>query len=124
MKTTKAHQKSFLDSIVKQIDDRTVVEFDARYASWEKTWHLPPVGFSSNPAAVKKSEEFGALIEMGENILPLVVQKLIDRKNFFALQLYDTLQSEAGLLVCDQSARFEGEQRRAEQTVERWISSL
>ena len=124
MGTTKAYQKSCLNSAVKQIDGRTVTEFEARYASWEKTWRLPPVVFLSNPAAVKKCEEFEALIEMGERILPLVVQKLIDRKNFFALQLYDELQPETELLIRDQAARFQGEQKRAEQTVERWISGL
>lgn len=123
MRITKAQQRKFLDAAVNQIDRQTVEEFHVRYVAWEKTCRHPSIVFLSNPSAVKKNEEFYSLIKMGEDILPLVVQKLIDRKNFFALQIYDALQSETDPFVRYQTERFEGEQKRAERTIHRWIQS-
>jgi hypothetical protein len=54
---------------------------------------------------------------MGDQIIPLLVEKLTDPENFLALQLYDSLQPDEALVV-----RFdpggdeilEGEQGRAQ----------
>ena len=66
---------------------------------------------------------------MGTAIVPLVVQKLTDPKNFFALQLYDTLQPEADKAAIvhidpEDDAMLEGEQGRAARTVQQWVSTL
>ena len=94
-----------------------------------KTWHAPHTAHLSNPAFVKDNKEFVALMKMGTDILPLVVQKLTEPKNFFALQLYDSLQSkgEKDTIVHinpEDDTMLEGEQGRAAQTVEQWVSSL
>lgn len=113
---------SILDSVVKSIDKQTVEEFERRYSSWEKTCKDFRIFIQSNPAARRHNKEFGELVEMGEQIIPLVVQKLMSTDNFFALQIYEELQPDKALHV--QDTHFEGEQIRAKRTVERWLAQL
>ena len=122
--TVHKQMTTVLDSAVSSIDRRTVEEFERRYASWEKSCKGFRVWIQSNPAARKKNKEFGELVEMGEQVIPLVVQKLMSTDNFFALQVYEELQPDKALHVKDQSAQFEGEQMRAKRTAERWLAQF
>lgn len=121
-----AHKQmtTVLDSAVSSIDRRTVEEFERRYASWEKSCKSFRIQIQSNPAARRSNKEFGELVGMGEQIIPLVVQKLMSTDNFFALQVYEELQPDKALHVKDQSAQFEGEQMRAKRTAERWLAQF
>jgi hypothetical protein len=61
---------------------------------------------------------------MGDAIIPLVVNELIQPDNFIALQLYDRLQNEPRLLVehsAEDDLILEGEQGRAHRTVRTYI---
>jgi predicted transcriptional regulator len=63
---------------------------------------------------------------MGEQIIPLVVAKLIESDNFFALQLYERLQQKPNLLIeinIKDDLILEGEQGRAYKTVKKYFSS-
>ena len=57
--------------------------------------------------------------------MPLVVEKLADPENFFALQLYDANQPDEKLVVhfeADAHERIlEGEQGRARRAVNAWF---
>ncbi len=101
--------------------------FEQNFAAWKKTWTDPHIAISSDPTVVTHVKEYYELMAMGRDIIPAVVEKLIDPDNFFALQLYDALQNEhdmvVGFDVASESA-FEGEQGRARRTVERFASSL
>jgi hypothetical protein len=101
--------------------------FEAGFAAWKATWSKPPVVFSSNPKVVSDVEEFRALVALGPEILPAIVEKLLEPDNFFALQLYDSLQPQPDMVVpFDLSSDyvFEGEQGRARRTVERFASGV
>jgi hypothetical protein len=50
-------------------------------------------------ARLKAGSEFDALVALGPSILPLVVEKLSDPENFFALTLYDAIQPDENLVV-------------------------
>ena len=63
---------------------------------------------------------------MGPAIIPLVVESLAEPDNFFALQLYDAIQSNEQLLVqyeADDERILEGEQGRAHRVVQSWFAS-
>lgn len=101
--------------------------FETAFTAWKRTWSLPHVTISSNPASVTFSAEFQRLVALGPETLPAVVEKLIEPDNFFALQLYDLLQPEQDMtLFIDSESElvFEGEQGRARRTVERFASNL
>ena len=129
VKRKKTEAKRIIESVISEMDKQTVSEFEARFSVWAQTWRSPYTAHLSNPAFVKENKEFVELLKMGTSILPLVVEKLTDPKNFFALQLYDSLQlkSEKAMIVHidpDDVAMLEGEQGRAVRTVEQWVSSL
>jgi hypothetical protein len=112
-------QRSRLDAEIAEVPGNLRARFDERYSSWRKTWQRPDVLFSSNSKAVRNSDEFRSLVSLGPRILPLVVDKLLEPDEFFALQLYDALQDTSAL----RDEHFEqGEQRRALATARRWLS--
>jgi hypothetical protein len=68
---------------------------------------------------VKDSDEFRALASLGPKVLPLIVDKLLQPSEFFALQLYDTIERRPNLR---EENRDLGEQKRALATARRWLS--
>jgi len=92
----------------------------------ERKLVLGGLAFSSNSTSRALGKEFDALLALGPVILPLVVEKLADPDNFFALQLYDALQPDINLLVqfdADDERILEGEQGRARRLVQHWVSN-
>jgi hypothetical protein len=112
-------QRARLIAEIARVPASLRARFDERYSSWKSTWQRPDILISSNSKAVRKSEEFRSLVSLGPPILPLVVGKLLEPDEFFALQLYDTLQNRPAL----RDEHFDqGEQRRALATARRWLS--
>lgn len=101
-------------------------DYRKAFERWKETWFRGGLQTSSNPTHRRIGPDFSALVAMGPGILPLVVQSLADPANFFALQLYDTLQSDPHRRVeyeSDDERVFEGEQGRARRTVEVWFAN-
>jgi hypothetical protein len=117
--TISAAQRARLDAEIAQVPADLSARFDARYRDWTKTFQRPDIAVSSSSGAVRNSDEFRALVALGPQILPLVVDKLLQPHEFFALQLYDVLQDRADLRDAD---AFQGEQKRALATARRWLS--
>ena len=93
----KTKQNHALESVIRKIDKQTISEFEARFSTWAQTWRAHHTAHLSNPAFVKDSKEFVALMKMGTAIVH------IDPED---------------------DAMLEGEQGRAARTVEQWVSSL
>jgi hypothetical protein len=101
--------------------------FEQAFAAWQRTWSLPHIAISSSARSVTHSTEFQSLLAQGPDIIPAVVEKLVDPHNFFALQLYDRLQLRRDLIVSFDPAGdeiLEGEQGRARRTVQLFAASL
>ena len=99
--------------------------FDKAYAAWKATWNHPLIVISSAPAARAQSVEFLELISLGSEILPLLMEKLTDPDEFFALVAVDRL-ARPELQVTqehDDEAVLLGEQGRAIETVQRWVAT-
>jgi hypothetical protein len=74
-------------------------EFERRYAAQRKTWSDPHLSILSDPGVLRFLKEFADLAALSPQILPLVVAKLAQPDEFFALQLYDALQNTSSLRV-------------------------
>ena len=120
-------QQALLLEAVSAVNDSIANEFETRFSSWKVTWTAEHSLHLSDPTFVTHSSEFAALVAMGHEVLPLVVNKLTDPENFLALQLFEALEIDAGARIdIDPSDEtiFEGEQGRARRTVDRWIANL
>jgi hypothetical protein len=94
--------------------------FEGGYRDWKKTFARPDIVVNSDSKAVRNSKEFATLVSLGPGILPLIVDKLLQPDQFFALQVYDVLQDRPELRE-DEHLDL-GEQQRALATARRWLS--
>lgn len=99
-------------------------KFDELYASWELTWNEPLVAASSKPADRARSRQFLDLIALGPTILPLLMHKLMNPDQFFALQAVDHLAGPEITVEFEPEDEIvlKGEQFRAAETIRRWLS--
>ena len=103
-------------------------KFDNLFNQWLENWKTnPETMFSSSTLDAKKLEEYPQLLAMGKEIIPLLMEKLLDEKNFVGLVLYDDLQNNPDYkIVYDYEGTdwLEGEANRAKRTIKLWIKSL
>lgn len=66
--------------------------------------------------------EFDKLLEMGEEIIPLVLEKMMDRKYFFTQVLYEALMGNKPILMnAVDNDVIRSSQDRAQLLVREWI---
>ena len=75
---------------------------------------------NSNTYSYSKLPEFHYLKSMGKQIIPLIMEQLIEPSNFHLLVLYEAVQEDSGMIVKDHT---EGEQNRAIKNVKMWLGS-
>lgn len=118
-------QLNYVKTRAGQVDRQLKERFDKAYAAWKATWSHPLIAVSSAPVARTQSIEFLGLISLGSDILPLLMEKLTDPDEFFALMAVDRL-ARPELQVThelDDEAVLLGEQGRAVETVQRWVQT-
>jgi hypothetical protein len=118
-------QLNYVRARAGQVDKRLKERFDERYAAWRASWSHPLIAVSSAPAARTQTTEFQELISLGPGILPLLMEKLTDPDEFFALMAVDRLARPELHVIREPNdqAVLLGEQGRAIETVQRWIAS-
>ncbi|HTQ31592.1 MAG TPA: hypothetical protein VMI53_10315 [Opitutaceae bacterium] len=114
-----------LHDAVKTISPAVREEFNQLFDAWKRTWAQGTMAFSNNARDRSAAYSYKQLVEMGPEILPLVVEKLANPENFIARQLYNDLQAEAGQKVAIEPGvhRNHGEKLLARQTVERFLQA-
>lgn len=120
-----ADQIDYVKTRAGQVDHEMKERFDNAYAAWKATWNHPLIAVSSSPATRAHTVEFLELISLGSDILPLLMEKLTDPEEFFALVAVDRL-ARPELQVTreiDDEAVLLGEQGRAIETVQRWVQT-
>jgi hypothetical protein len=110
------------------VNIETKRRFDELYAIWQYSINGFPFVICSDTAEYKKADGFDKLVEMGVEIIPLVVEKLLDEDHFMANVLYDELQSADGMSISYHKndrieVLLEGEQSRAKRIVKKWIEN-
>ena len=82
------------------------------------------------PSSTRKPqhrEYYSQLLQMGKEILPLVVEKMLDEKYFYTIILYDDLQNNDPRLCYKAGDKttvgvIVGEQTRAARSVLKWYN--
>lgn len=82
--------------------------------------HNREILLSSNTYSYSKLPEFHYLKSMGKQIIPLIMEQLIEPSNFHLLVLYEAVQEDSSKIVKDHTG---GEQNRAIMNVKRWLGS-
>jgi hypothetical protein len=120
-----ADQRAYVRARAAEVDRDLKARFEKAYAARKATWSHPLIAITSAPGARAKSIENLELIALGPEILPLLMEKLTDPEEFFALVAVDRLvrpelrvTHEPG----DEAVLF-GEQGRAIETVQRRVQA-
>lgn len=66
--------------------------------------------------------QFKEMLDMGGEIIPLVVEKMMDRKYFFTQSLYEALMENAHLSVGEDGQVVRSSQDRAQFLARQWVS--
>lgn len=120
------HQRQLLHKQEAEVPANVRVAFATAFSAWKESWFRGGLAVSSDPHTRAVGPEFDALIALGPEVLPLLIEKLADPANFLALQLYDAMQSDDNLLVQyepDDERIVEGEQGRARRVVQAWFAN-
>jgi hypothetical protein len=116
-------QLAYVHARAAAVDNELRRRFERAYAAWKSTWSRPMIAVSSAPATRAQSAEYHELIALGPKIFPLLVEKLTDPDEFFALVAVDRLAGSDLRIshAVDDEAVLWGEQGRAIETVRQWI---
>jgi|GEM_PF-2584822 hypothetical protein len=87
---------SDVDIVKQEVEKDTSLknQFETLFEKWKYEWNHGYMQFSNNTRDVVSMQEFKDLIALGKSIIPFVVEKMLDRSNFFAVRLYEELQDD------------------------------
>jgi hypothetical protein len=114
-----------IKDLIKAIPAARVTDFEKKFRAWKNSWHKGSLSSSSDPYARAASGEFRELTGMGKEIVPLLINKLMDESNFLALAAYEKLADKRSIISIDANDEkvLEGEQGRAYRTVKLYLGS-
>jgi hypothetical protein len=123
--TVRIEEVCLVRSRAGRVDSSLCGRFEQAYAAWKRSWDDPLIAVSSAPGARATTPEFLDLIALGRAIVPLLMEKLTNPDDFFALVAVDQLCPE---LRIDKSLKDEsillGEQGRAVETLRHWLQAM
>lgn len=106
---------------IQSIPKDYIIRFDSLFFAWKHNWTNNPITMvSSNTYDARKLSEYPQLLALGEKSIPLLISKLMDEDNFFALVLYEEIQKVDSLKP---STTYGAEQDRAKEVVEKYLES-
>ena len=73
---------------------------------------------SSNTYSYAELSEFHALKSMGSQVIPLIIERLMEPSNFYLLVLYEAVQKDSSKIA---KYHIGGEQNRAIKCVKKWL---
>ena len=89
--------------------------------------HNPKTRYSASTYSYAGLPEFNSLKSMGEQIIPLIMERLINPSDFYLLVLYEAVQNDSNQKITYKNGDFhilEGEQNRAIRCVKKWLEQL
>lgn len=110
-----------------QVVEDVQKRFTQHYDAWQYSLTSFPFTYCSDTSDYRFANGFDSLVQMGEQILPLVIEKLLEVEEYKALVLYDELQKNTGHTIVYTpddpiTVYVEGEQQRAKRTIKKWLS--
>lgn len=107
--------------IAAQVPDSVKTQFSFLLYKWNYAIaHSHKTLLSSNTYSYTELPEFHALKSMGSQVIPLIIERLIEPSNFHLLVLYEAVQKDCSKIVKD---HIGGEQNRAIRCVKKWLVS-
>lgn len=121
-----ARQHETLGRLVDETDNGLREPFESAFAKLKEGWHSEAFRYEASTESIRRLPVYTELLEMGTAVLPFLVAKLAEEENFFALPLYDEMQSDGLLRISYQDERYkrdaiEGEQERARRSVAAYL---
>jgi hypothetical protein len=128
MKVKRVYTKeeiAVIKNLIKAIPAASVADFEKKFRAFKNSWFKASLSSSSDPYARAASGEFRELTAMGKEIIPLLINKLMDESNFLALAAYEKLADKKMVIRIDANDEkvLEGEQGRAYRTVKLFLGS-
>lgn len=121
MPTLTTEEKHKVKELAAQAPDSIKTCFSFLLYKWNYAiTHNREMLLSSNTYSYSKLPEFHYLKSMGKQIIPLIMEQLIEPSNFHLLVLYEAVQEDSRKIVKDHTG---GEQNRAIMNVKRWLGS-
>lgn len=115
------HEQEMLNQASATLPENIKQNFESTFQEWRNTWFVGDMGHSSNTYYRASGEAFNKLVAMGQQIIPLVAQKLAESDNFVAIVLYERLEKRPNLQAQIDQERLESEQARSKRTVKLWL---
>lgn len=107
--------------IAAQVPDSVKTRFSFLLYEWNYAIaHDHKTLLSSNTYSYAELSEFHALKSMGSQVIPLIIERLMEPSNFHLLVLYEAVQKDSSKIVKD---HIGGEQNRAIRCVKKWLGS-
>lgn len=122
-----AEKQAVIDKAAKIAPD-VKIQFNNLFNAWNEEISInPKTKYSSSTLTYAILPQFKEMQAMGKNIIPLIMEKLLDENNFFLLPLYDAIQSDTQLKISYRKGDvkiLEGEQNKAKRIVRLWLNHL
>ena len=113
-----------IQNLASKVNEETRTRFEQLHSQWYKTCDATPeIMLSSRSDARKKAPDFKALTDMGQIIIPLVVEKMITDDYFFTYLVYEAIQTDKSLLINPDDISTNAAQTRAKVLAGKWVES-
>ena len=117
---------------IKELASQVPDSIRNRFANLVDKWnfaidHNPKTRYSASTYSYAGLPEFNSLKSMGEQIIPLIMERLINPSDFYLLVLYEAVQNDSNQKITYKNGDFhilEGEQNRAIRCVKKWLEQL
>lgn len=128
MDTLTMSDKEKIKELALQVPDSIRNRFSILVDKWNFAIdHNPKTRYSASTYSYAKLPEFNSLKSMGEQIIPLIMERLINPSEFYLLVLYEAVQNDSDQKITYKNGDFhvfEGEQNRAIRCVKKWLEQL
>lgn len=123
-------EKDYIKAEAGKLTHKEKEAFLALYKKWRHNWRTnPATRFCNHTAAAKELEEFPQLMAYGTQVIPSILELLLEspNENFILLMLHDELQADKAKVVIyaeNDPSMFEGEQIRSLKTVKLYTKHI
>ena len=128
MDTLTMSDKEKIKKLASQVPDSIRSRFSILVDKWNFAIdHNPKTRYSASTYSYAGLPEFNSLKSMGEQIIPLIMERLINPSDFYLLVLYEAVQNDSNQKITYKNGDFhilEGEQNRAIRCVKKWLEQL
>lgn len=117
--TTSVQDMELIKSIAAKVDPEIFERFEAVHSKWYETAaKTPEIAMSSRMESRTELPEYVELVNMGKEIIPLVIEKMTDKEYFFTLLVYEGLKNDGKPST---NNRTESAQQIAKGYVDQWV---